>query len=930
MNYKDSVFLPTTPFAMKANLREREPEILKLWEQTKLYKKIRAKTQGFPKFILHSGPPYANGHIHVGHGFTSIFKDIVIRAQHLLGHDAPLVPGWDCHGLPIEWKIEEKYRKEGKTKEEIDIQQFRAECRTFAESWIAIQREEFKRLGLLGDWENPYITMDPDAEAEIVTTFLTFLEKGSVYRRLKPVLWSVIEKTALAEAEVEYEDKTSSSIYVRFKIQASTDAELQETSAVIWTTTPWSLPGNRAIAYHPDVEYALLLVQKVEPDSVAIPGEKLLIAKDLIDQVLKKLGIAEAEILTSFKGTRLEGMKASHPFVGQGYDHDVPFLPGDHVAVDTGTGLVHTAPSHGIEDYDLGRRYQLEVPETVLDDGTYASWVPLFAGDHVFKVDDKIIALLSDSNALAAKEKIVHSYPHSWRSKAPLIYRTTPQWFISLEANCLRHQALDAIEGVHWYPSQSKNRIKGMVENRPDWCISRQRAWGVPLTIFVHKETKQPLIDASVNQRIIEAVRKEGAEAWYKNPERFLGHDHDPADYEPINDILDVWFDSGSTQKFVLEKRPELEFPASLYLEGSDQHRGWFMSSLLLGCGTKNQAPYKAVVTHGFTVDEQGRKMSKSQGNVVAPDKIAETLGIEILRLWVVSCDYSDDLRIGPEILKHQEDIYRRFRNTLRYLLGALHGFTSEEHPSLEDMPSLERWVLHRLHQLDTLFKECTQAYNFQAFYSALHHFCSADLSAFYFDVRKDVVYCDSAQDIKRRATRTVFDLLLNHLLHWLAPVLCFTVEEAWLARFGEDRESIHLNFLPETPEAWKNEALAQDFDVLRAQRRVITGALEVARSQGLIKSSLQAHVTVFDPQQKMLPKVDYAELAITSSLDISIEALPSTAFISSDFDHLGVQVSVASGHKCERCWRVLKEVGNHPIHSTLCDRCVHVIDEVT
>lgn len=928
MNYKDSVFLPTTSFAMKANLREREPEILKRWQHQNLYQKIRHKAQGLPKFILHSGPPYANGHIHVGHGFTSIFKDIVIRAHHLLGYDAPLVPGWDCHGLPIEWKIEEKYRKEGKTKKEIDIQHFRADCRAFAEDWIKIQREEFKRLGLLGDWENPYITMDPEAEADIVATFLTFLEKRSVYRGVKPVLWSVVEETALAEAEVEYEDKTSSSIYVRFKIQESPDPEFQETSAVIWTTTPWSLPGNRAIAYHPDVEYAILLIQETEANAFVSPQEKIIIAKELIDHISKKLGIIDAKVLSSFKGTRFEGLKAHHPFADQGYDHDVPFLPGDHVTVDTGTGLVHTAPSHGIEDYDLGKRYHLEVPETVLDDGTYAAWVPLFAGDHVFKVDDKIITFLADNKALLAKETIVHSYPHSWRSKAPLIYRTTPQWFISLEANHLRHQALNAIEDVDWYPSQSKNRIKGMVENRPDWCISRQRAWGVPLTIFVHKETKQPLIDSTLNQRIIESVRQEGAEAWYKNPERFLGEDYKLTDYEPVNDILDVWFDSGSTQKFVLEKRPELAFPASLYLEGSDQHRGWFMSSLLLGCGTKNQAPYKAVVTHGFTVDEQGRKMSKSQGNVVAPDKIADTLGIEILRLWVVSCDYSDDLRIGPEILKHQEDIYRRFRNTLRYLLGALHGFTLEESISPQEMPDLERWVLHRLYQLDTLFKECSQSYNFQAFYSALHHFCSADLSAFYFDIRKDVVYCDSAQDRKRRATRTLFDLILDRLLHWLSPVLCFTVEEAWGARFGEACESIHLNHLPKTPEAWKNEALAQKFDLLRAQRRVITGALEVARAQGLIKSSLQAHVTVFDPQQKMLSSIDYAELAITSSLDISSEMIPEIAFTSSDFDPIGIQVSVAPGHKCERCWRVLEEVGHHFSHTTLCHRCIDVIEE--
>lgn len=927
-DYKNTLFLPQTSFAMKANLREREPQILKYWQEKSVYDRLRQKAKGREKFILHVGPPYANGHIHVGHAFNFILKDIVIRIQQLLGKDCPMIPGWDCHGLPIEWKVEEAYRAKGKSKEEVSLAEFRAECRDFAAKWVDIQREEFKRLGLLWDWKHPYLTMAYAAEAATIEKLLNFLEDGSLYKGIKPVLWSVVEKTALAEAEVDYEDKTSSFVYVRFPVVTSLALPvLTGSSVIIWTTTPWTLPGNRAVSYGHEISYGLYQIGEITEDSQAIRGEKILIATELMSSFSENVGIKEFTLLDTLTGTDLVGSQVRHPLYQQGYDFPVPLIAGDHVTTEAGTGFVHTAPGHGLEDFDVCKLHGIEVPETVAEDGSYYDHVPLFAGQHIFKADKAILDALQQAGALMKEGRIVHSYPHSWRSKAPLIYRTTSQWFISMEKNHLRQKAQEAIETVQWIPSQAKNRIRGMIDTKPDWCISRQRAWGVPIALFVDKRTGKPLHDPAVNQRILEAVHQEGADAWFISPpERFLGESHDPQHFEQVRDILDVWFDAGSTQYFVLEKRPELEFPASLYLEGSDQHRGWFQSSLLIGCVTRGKAPYKAVLTHGFTVDEQGRKMSKSMGNTLAPEKIIETLGAEILRLWVVGCDFLDDLRIGPAILKHQEDIYRRYRNTLRYLLGALAGFQEAETLPEEQMPELERWILHRLHQLQQAFVKASKNYELQGFYSELHAFCAVDLSAFYFDIRKDVLYCDEVSSLRRRATRTVMDAVFRSLVHWLSPVLCFTTEEAWQARYEEERDSLQLETLPDFPDAWLNLDLAKRIDRIREQRRLITGALEQARSQGLVGSSLQAEILLYDPKNKLVPNVDFTEFAIVSKVTVLRDVPPASSWQLPEMADLGIIVQQAPGEKCQRCWRVLEEVGQQQ-HSDICQRCDEAVN---
>lgn len=921
VEYKDTIFLPRTDFPMKGNLAEREPLLVKKWQEEALYESLRRQRKGAPRYILHYGPPYANGHIHIGHAFTEALKDIVCRAHSMTGKDAPLVPGWDCHGLPIEWKIEEEIRAQGKRKEDVNPSAFRARCRAFANQWISIQRGAFERLGILADWKNPYITMDFKAEAAIAKVFMTFVTKGYVYRGVKPVMWSVAEQTALADAEIEYQDHTSSSIYVRFPVQKGSLPALQGASVAIWTTTPWSLPGNRSVAYGEEIDYVLITVTDTTENSLAQKGEKLVLATDRLETVTREAGITAFTQDASLKGTDLAGTICRHPFHAYGYDFDVPLFPGEHVTIEAGTGLVHTAPGHGEEDFILGKRYNLDIPETIADDGVFYEHVPLLKGVHVFKADPILLEKLREAGALLQAGKIVHAYPHSWRSKKPLIYRTTAQWFISMENGDLRQKALQEIEKVRWFPSQAKNRIRGMVEGRPDWCISRQRAWGVPLTLFVDKKTLTPLVDDQVNKRIVEAFEVEGADAWFTSPpERFLGGHYKAEDYEQVTDILDVWFDSGSTQNFVLQEREELSFPADTYLEGSDQHRGWFQSSLLIGCGVNGRAPYKSVITHGFTLDEHGRKMSKSLGNIVAPEEVCETLGADILRLWIVSCDYTDDLRIGREILKRQQDIYRRYRNTFRYLLGALAGFSDEEKCAYTEMPDLEKWILHRLALLQELFRKALSEVTYQEFYSQLHLFCSVDLSAYYFDIRKDVLYCNHHDDIKRRATRTVFDHLHTYLCQWLAPVLCFTAEEAWLARGNS--ESVHLSTLEEMPVRWQDHALAERYERVRVVRKVLTGALELARNNGAIGSSLQAALTVYDPEQLLEKGIDYGELSIVSGIEILSQQTPEDAFRSSELPSVGVVVSKAHGKKCERCWKILPEVGTLPAHPDLCKRC--------
>jgi isoleucyl-tRNA synthetase len=937
-DYRPTVFLPKTDFPMRGGLPTLEPKLVERWQKMGLYQRLRAASQGREKFVLHDGPPYANGDLHLGHALNKILKDVINRAQQMQGLDAPYVPGWDCHGLPIEWIVEEKYRARNQSKDSVPIAQFRRECRDFAAYWVEEQKKQFQRLGVIGDWDNPYTTMSFDAEAQIVREIGKFLCNGGLYKGAKPVLWSVVEQTALAEAEVEYHDHRSNTVWVRFPIVAPSQPAFAGASAVIWTTTPWTLPGNRAIAYSADLEYAIVRVDAVAEKSRARAGERLLLAVSLIEETAKQAGIEAHTIEARFPGSALAGTVARHPLHGQGYDFPVPLLAADFVATDTGTGLVHIAPGHGADDWDLGQANGLPVPDTVGPDGVYLPGVPLFAGHAVYRPDgklgdaDKVVTeAVEKAGGLLARGTLVHSYPHSWRSKAPLIFRNTPQWFISMEANGLREKALKAIDETRWIPPQGRNRIAAMIESKPDWCVSRQRSWGVPIPVFVNKKTGEPLRDAAVVERVAAAVEREGADVWYTaEASRFLGNQYDPAEWDKVTDIIEVWFDSGSTHAFVLEKRPELKWPASLYLEGSDQHRGWFNSSLIEACGTRGRAPYEAVLTHGFVLDEEGRKQSKSLGNVIAPQDVMRQSGADILRLWVVASDYAEDLRIGSEILKHMGDAYRRLRNTLRYLLGALAGYTPAEAVAPQDMPELDRWVLHRLAELDRLVRQGIADYDYHAIFTALHNFCAVDLSAFYFDIRKDRLYCDGFDDPGRRAARTVLDRTFDCLVRWLAPILCFTAEEAWLARYGDVAErSVHLELFADVPPEWRDSALGERWAALRDLRRVVTGALEVERAEKRIGSSLQAAVRVFAPEPVVaaLGDVDLAELCITSAAAIEAAPPPAGAFALPDVADVGIVVSPAVGERCERCWRVLPEVGHVAGHDDLCQRCADVID---
>jgi isoleucyl-tRNA synthetase len=917
-DYRDTVFLPQTSFPMRGDLPKKEPQILARWEAMDLWSKLRTAARGRPKFILHDGPPYANGNIHIGTALNKIHKDVINRTRQMAGYDADYIPGWDCHGLPIEWKIEEEYRAQKKDKDAVPVLQFRAECRAYAEHWLNVQMAEFRRLGVEGNWRERYATMDHPSEAAIADEICKFLLNGALYRGLRPVLWSPVEKTALAEAEVEYHDHTSHTIWVRFPVVRGVDARLQDAALVIWTTTPWTMPGNRAIAAGADFDYALVHVDGVDAGSLARVGERLVVALELLPQFLKDVGIATHHVVHVFKGAELAGTICAHPLRDRGYDFDVPLLLGDFVTLEAGTGLVHIAPNAGEDDFVLGREHGLEVADTVGDDGTYNDWVPLFAGVHVYKAHDPVCAALSEAGGLLARGKLVHSYPHSWRSKAPLIFRATPQWFIRLDGpEGIRQKALDEIARTRFVPEQGRNRLGSMVANRPDWCISRQRAWGVPISVFVDKRSGEPLRDPAVVARIVEAFEQEGADCWYSSPpSRFLGNDHDPDRYEQVMDIVDVWFESGSTHAFTLEAR-NLPWPADLYLEGSDQHRGWFQSSLLEAVGTRGVAPFKAVLTDGFVMDEQGRKMSKSLGNVTAPQEVADKYGVDILRLWVMMSDTSEDLRIGPEILKQQAELYRRLRNTLRWLLGSLAGFNEVERVAYQELPELEKWVLHRLTELDARIRAAVDSYDWTGVYPELHNFCNTDLSAFYFDVRKDAIYCDRPDSLRRRAARTVLDHLHRCLTTWLAPVLCFTAEEAWCARFG-DSDSVHLQSFPDMPAEWHDDALGRKWETIRAIRRRITSAIEAERAEGNIKSSLEAAAVVplMSGEDGLLSKAAWEEIAIVSAMELDPPAGPPV-----------VQITRAPGSKCARCWRVLEEVGRQPNHPSLCARCADAVD---
>ena len=943
-DYRGTVILPKTDFPMRGDLPKREPDWLARWDRMGLWDRLRAQSAGRPQFVLHDGPPYANGNIHIGHALNKVLKDVINRAAQMAGFDANYVPGWDCHGLPIEWKVEEEYRARKQNKDDVPILDFRAECRAYATRWLDVQAEEFKRLGIAGDWVRRYATMDFPSEAVIAGEIGRFLMNGSLYRGLRPVMWSPVEKTALAEAEIEYHDHVSPTLWARFRLHKAGAADLVGASVVIWTTTPWTIPGNRAVAYGDEIDYALVHVEGVAEGSTLKVGEVLLVALPLLPGFEKEAGLGAHSIRRVLKGAELAGALAAHPLRGMegaagGYDFDVPLLAGDFVTTEAGTGFVHIAPGHGEDDFRLGRDHGLPVPETVGDDGTYTAQAPGFVGLHVWKAHDAVYAACAALGTLAAKGKLNHSYPHSWRSKKPVIFRATPQWFIAMDdAREIRATALDQIAKTHFVPDMGRNRIGSMVAGRPDWCISRQRAWGVPIPVFVDKASGQPLRDQAVVDRVVAAFTTEGADAWYKPgaAQRFLGEGRNAADYEQVMDIVDVWFESGSTHAFVLGETGGRGLPAKadLYLEGSDQHRGWFQSSLLESVGTRGVAPFKAILTHGFVLDEQGRKMSKSLGNVVAPQEVVSKTGADILRLWVMNTDVTEDQRIGKTILDQQAELYRRIRNTLRWLLGNLDGFEAVAETLPHDqLPELERWVLHRLTELDAKLRQAQRDHDWSGVYPEIHAFCATDLSAFYFDIRKDSLYCDAKDSVRRRAARTVIDQLHRCLTTWLAPVLVFTAEEAWLARFP-DGDSVHLQDWPVLPAAWRDEALAGKWERVRKVRGEVYTALEQKlRRAAKIGSSLQACVIfgvgeedeeldLTEADSELLSEDEWPEVLIVSG---AINVIASTG--PDPQRRLAFRVEEAPGQKCDRCWRVLPEVGQSHAHPTLCRRCEAVVE---
>ncbi len=939
-DYRETLFLPQTEFPMRAGLPRREPEILDVWEKKNIYARMREDAKGREKFILHDGPPYANGHLHLGHALNKILKDVITRSQQMMGKDSNYVPGWDCHGLPIEWKIEEQYRAAGRNKDDVPVVEFRKECREFAEGWIDVQREEFKRLGVVGDWQNPYMTMSYGAEAQIAREIMKFAESGQLYRGSKPVMWSVVEKTALAEAEVEYHDYVSDTIWVKFPVLEGPDS-LDGASVVIWTTTPWTMPGNRAICFSSRIEYGLYEVTEAPEDNWAVPGDRLILADALAAEVFGAARATAYERKATVDPAAI--VRCGHPWRGQGYDFDVPMLEGEHVTDEAGTGFVHTAPGHGADDFEIWTAMEahirslgidVRIPFTVDADGMFTKDAPRFEGRSVITSVGKkgdanatVIEALVEAGALLARGRLNHQYPHSWRSKKPIIFRNTPQWFISMGdgqgGDALRAKALKAIDETRFVPASGQTRLRSMIEQRPDWVISRQRAWGVPITVFVNKSSAEILCDSEVNARVADAFESEGADAWFVEgaKERFLGNAYAADDWEQVTDILDVWFDSGSTHSFVLEQRDDLQWPASVYLEGTDQHRGWFHSSLLESCGTRGRAPYNAVVTHGFLVNEEGKKMAKSEGNAVAPQKLIDASGADILRLWVMSSDYAEDVRVGPEILKTNVDAYRKLRNTMRFLLGNLHGFDESERVAPADMPELERYILHHVSELDEDVRQAYNDFEFRRIFTRVFNFATVDLSALYFDIRKDALYCDAVDGHVRRSCRTVLDTLFSALTAWLAPMLCFTMEEVWLSRFPDDDGSVHLRQFPEIPADWQDAQLAEKWKKIRTLRRVVTGALELERREKRIGSSLEASPSVFVSSKEYVDAmegVDLAEIAITSQAELIMGESPASAFVLEEVPGISVVPGMAQGRKCMRSWKILPEVGSDPEYPDL------------
>ena len=913
---KENINLPKTSFSMKANLPNKEPEILKVWEKLGMYKKLRESRNGKEKFVLHDGPPYANGHIHMGTALNKILKDIIVRFHQMDGKDSVYVPGWDCHGLPIEWKIEEQYKKNKKNKDEVPIKDFRTECRDFASKWIGIHINEFKRLGVEGDWKNYYSTMSFDAEAQIVRELGKFLLDGTLYQGYKPVLWSTVEKTALADAEVEYQNHTSNTIYTSFEIKKSDRDYLKDAHIVIWTTTPWTIPVNRALVYSDKIKYSVVQIGK---DIKHFKDKKIVIASELLNKVSEDCNFKDYKILKEFIGSDFKNTICSHPLKNIGFDHNVPMLEGDFVTLEQGTGIVHAAPSHGPDDFNLCLKHGIKASDTINDGGLYSNDIPFFAGLHIFKADDKVIEKLLEHKCLLGNGKLQHSFPHSWRSKAPLIYRATSQWFISMETKDLRKKALKAIDDTSFFPERGRARIRSMIETRPDWCISRQRLWGVPLPLFVSKKTKEPLKDLDVINNIAQIYEKEGSDCWFTDdPQKFLGKKYKKEDYIKTNDIVEVWFDSGASHSYVLENRKDLMWPASMYLEGSDQHRGWFHSSLLESCGTRGIAPYKSILTHGFVVDGKGLKMSKSTGNVIAPEEILKKYGADILRIWVAASDYSEDLKLDHSILEQHAESYRKIRNTFRFLLGNLKDEKNSfdiNSKDIEKWPELERLMLHQIFLLDQKFKKYFKEYNFHKLYKELINFCSLELSAFYFDIRKDILYCDDTASTNRQACINLLGIILDILLKWFAPVLSFTTEEIYQIVNSKENSSIHLQSFPKIPETWKNNELFEKWNNFKVIRKVVNAAIEEKRTTKEIGSSLEADVKVYLSEEnlKVVKNFNLSENFITSKAEAQKMDSSSNLFKLNDEENVKVLVKKAAGEKCPRCWKIFP----HP-----CKRC--------
>jgi len=898
---KENINLPKTQFSMKANLPTKEPALVDHWQKINLYKKLRDSSKGKEKFILHDGPPYANGNIHMGTALNKILKDVITKFHQMDGKDSVYVPGWDCHGLPIEWKIEEQYKKNKKNKNDVPVVEFRKECRDFASKWIEVHKHQFKRLGVIGDWENYYSTMSFDAEAQIVRELGKFLKEGSLYRGYKPVLWSTVEKTALSDAEVEYMDHTSDTIYVSFPIIKTNFKDLKNCEVVIWTTTPWTIPANKALAYNQGLKYLIIEIQ----DQTDFKNKKIVVAKDLLEKFIKDCKIENYNKIKEISGKDFEGVVCSHPFLSIGYDYDVPMYNARFVTTEQGTGIVHCAPSHGPDDFNLCLNNGIKAVETVDDDGKYTKNILFFEGTHIFKANPIVIEKLKNEKKLLSNGKLKHSYPHSWRSKAPLVHRATVQWFISMDSHGLRKTAIKAIDETTFYPSKAKERLKSMIETRPDWCVSRQRVWGVPLPIFISKKDGKALVDDEVIENIAKIYEKEGSDCWFSDDfQRLLGKKYKASDYSKLTDIVEVWFDSGSTHSYVLEKRSDLKWPASMYLEGSDQHRGWFHSSLLESCGTRGKAPFENILSHGFVVDGKGLKMSKSLGNIISPDDILKKYGADILRIWVAASNYAEDLRIDHSILEQHAEAYRKIRNTFRYLLGNLNDNFAKvkfDDLDLKNLPELEQYMLNRVFILNQNFQKYFESYSFHNLYKDLLNFCTVDLSAFYFDIRKDTLYCDTKDSEKRKNSIIILNIILECLLKWFAPILSFTTEEIF-SIINKENKSIHLEKFAKIPNTWKNNKLDEKWNVLKKIRDKCNISIEEKRAEKIIGSSLEAKIDLKlnDNLYEVSKNVDFAELCITS------EAIVSQS--KENEEEILVKTYKAEGNKCPVCWKIRKD----------------------